>query len=172
MDFLAELLKIILPAVIVFLTAFYLIRFFLKSETEKRMIENKALVSKETTLLRLQAYERMILFLERINPSSMVMRMDKSNLSAADFQLQLLATVRTEFEHNLAQQLYISNETWQMVSNTKEEIIKQINLAKAKMSDNENATVLTKTIIANSVGVRALIVSTISMLKKEASQIF
>lgn len=172
MDFVTELLKITLPAVIVFLTAFYLIRFFLKNETEKRLIENKSMVSKETILLRLQAFERMILFLERINPSSMVMRTDKNNVSAANFQLQLLATIRSEFEHNLAQQLYVSNETWQLVVNTKEEIIKQINLAKGKMSDNENAMVLAKTIIANTNGVQSLIMATISMLKKEAARLF
>ncbi|MBT4968423.1 MAG: hypothetical protein HOM80_05400, partial [Bacteroidetes bacterium] len=124
MDFMLELLKIVLPAVIVFFTAFYLIKFFLKNETDKKYIENKALVNKETILLRLQAYERLVLFLERMSPSAMVMRMNKNNLSAADFHLQLLSTVRSEFEHNLAQQLYISNESWQMLVNAKEEVIK------------------------------------------------
>ena len=172
MDFISELLKICIPALIVFFTAFILIRLFLKNETEKRLIESKAQVTKETTMLRLQAYERMILFLERIDPSSMVMRMDKNKISASNFHLQLLATIRTEFEHNLAQQLYISNESWQKVINTKEEIIKQINLAKGKMKENNSALDLTKIIIANSTTVRALIISSISMLKKEASQLF
>ncbi|MBT3423592.1 MAG: hypothetical protein HOD63_12985 [Bacteroidetes bacterium] len=172
MDFMLELLKIVLPAVIVFFTAFYLIKFFLKNETDKKYIENKALVNKETILLRLQAYERLVLFLERMSPSAMVMRMNKNNLSAADFHLQLLSTVRSEFEHNLAQQLYISNESWQMLVNAKEEVIKQLNLAKEKMSDTETAVVLTKTIIANSNSVRSLLVATIAMLKKEAAQLF
>ena len=172
MDFMLELLKIVLPAVIVFFTAFYLIKFFLKNETDKKYIENKALLNKETILLRLQAYERLVLFLERMSPSAMVMRMNKNNLSAADFHLQLLSTVRSEFEHNLAQQLYISNESWQMLVNAKEEVIKQLNLAKEKMSDTETAVVLTKTIIANSNSVRSLLVATIAMLKKEAAQLF
>jgi hypothetical protein len=172
MDFLLELIKILLPAVIVFLTAYFLIKFFLTSEREKKIIENKALSKKETIMLRLQAYERMILFLERINPSSLVMRMNKNNLSAADLHIQLLTSIRSEFEHNLAQQLYISNESWQLVTNAKEEVVKQINMAKEKMSDTQTAVQLTKVIIANSAGVQQMISRSISLIKKEAAQLF
>ena len=172
MNYFFELLKILLPAVIVFLTAFYLMRYYLSNEREKRNMEMKSAATKETIMLRLQAYERMILFLERVNPSAMVMRMNKTNVDAANFQMQLLQTIRSEFEHNIAQQLYVSNEAWQMLKNTKEEVIRQINLAKEKVSDTETAVTLSKILIANSASVSGTISSAIILLKKEASQLF
>ncbi len=82
---------------------------------------------KDNTLpLRLQAYERLILYLERISPDSLVMRMSRSNLSVAQFQNELVTSVRTEFEHNLAQQTYISSQSWEKVKSARNSIIKLI----------------------------------------------
>jgi hypothetical protein len=80
--------------------------------------------SKTVTPIRLQAYERVALFLERINPNSLVMRMHKPGMSARQLQSDLLQIVRAEFEHNMAQQIYMSPAAWKAIRAAKEETIK------------------------------------------------
>ncbi|MDT8394321.1 MAG: hypothetical protein RQ761_10775 [Bacteroidales bacterium] len=134
-----EILKYILPSLVVFATAFYLIRTFLdhelKQSNEVKMDENR----KASLPLRFQAYERIILFLERINPANMVLRVNKAGLSKEVFQTELLQTVREEYEHNLAQQIYMSDKAWEMVKSAKEEVLSDINTAAAKMTEKNTA---------------------------------
>ncbi|NJO70124.1 MAG: hypothetical protein HC830_13340 [Bacteroidetes bacterium] len=89
------------------------------------MTENRKII----TPLRLQAYERVILFLERISPESLVMRVNSPNLTSRQFQTELLSSIRAEFEHNLSQQLYISPEGWEKVKNARGMTIQLINTA-------------------------------------------
>jgi hypothetical protein len=77
----------------------------------------------------LQAYERVILFLERITPESLIMRVSQSNMNSKQLQVEMLASVRAEFDHNLSQQLYLSNEAWEMVKNARSNTLKLINTA-------------------------------------------
>ncbi|MFY9307491.1 MAG: hypothetical protein WAQ28_00430 [Bacteroidia bacterium] len=146
MDQLFEILKLILPAGIVFLTTYYLVKNFLDQEKGKKAIDLKLANQAVLTPLRLQAYERMVLFLERINPSSMVMRANKA-VSAPILQAELLKIIRNEFEHNLSQQIYMSNKAWEAVLQAKEETIKIINVSAAKVSPNANGMELAQTIV-------------------------
>lgn len=66
--------------------------------------------------LRLQAAERMILFLERIKPQNLLTRINAVDLSPTELQQLILREVRTEFDHNAAQQLYLGKETWKKIS--------------------------------------------------------
>ena len=146
MDYLFELIKIILPAVIVFLTAYYLVKNFLDHESRKKSLDLKLANQTVITPIRLQAYERIILFLERINPNSMVMRLNKTG-GAATFQGELLKTIRSEFEHNLSQQIYMSSKSWEAVLQAKEETIKLINVASARVNADSGAMELAQAII-------------------------
>ena len=146
-DPLFEIVKIILPAGIVFLTTYYLVKNFLDHESRKKVLDLKLANQTILTPIRLQAYERVVLFLERINPSGMVMRVNK-NTSAAIFQGELLKTIRSEFEHNLSQQIYMSNKSWEAVTRAKEETIKLINVASSKVSNDATGMELAQTIIA------------------------
>lgn len=96
---------------------------------------------------RLQAYERIILFLERTQPENLVLRVLKNNNSARAFQAELAATVRNEYEHNLAQQIYISQTSWAMVKTATEETIRLVNVAGSKVSANDPATKLGEKIL-------------------------
>jgi len=167
-----ELLKILLPSVVVFLTAYYLFRIQLQSEKEKKVWEGKKSLQKETLILRLQAYERLLLLLERIKPLSIVMRLSNNNETALSFHRQVLATVRAEFEHNIAQQLYVSKEAWELVVSAKEEILKDLNLAKEKIKDDDSALFLVKLIITESDSQNKLVFSAIDFLKNEANTLF
>ncbi|MES2593288.1 MAG: hypothetical protein V4608_15500 [Bacteroidota bacterium] len=146
MDQTFELLKLILPAGIVFLTTYYFLKSFLNQENNKKALDIKLANQSVLTPLRLQAYERIVLFLERINPSGMVMRTNKG-MSAPMLQAELLKTVRTEFEHNLSQQIYMSSKAWEEVIKAKEETIKLINVASTRISPEANGMEFAQAII-------------------------
>ena len=88
---------------------------------------------------RVEAYQRIILFMERISPNSLVMRHFDAHQNAKSLQADLLGIIRNEFEHNIAQQIFISPQGWKMVKDSKEEIIKIINLASSQMEENGSA---------------------------------
>jgi hypothetical protein len=134
MEQFVEILKYILPSLVVFITVFYLFKLQLQSEEKRKILQLKQDSKNIITPLRLQAYERIILYLERINPSSIVVRLNNPALNVTQFQMMLLSTVRSEFDHNLSQQLYISSFGWSAIKNAKEEVVKLVNLAAAKVA--------------------------------------
>jgi len=141
-----EILKYILPSIVVFLTAYYILKTFLESEHKKFLVEIRLNNQKVITPIRLQAYERVSLFLERISPNGLVMRVHKSGMSSRMFQAELLKTIRSEFEHNLSQQIYISSPVWESIKTAKEETIKIINIASARVKDDASGLDLSKAI--------------------------
>jgi len=172
MDYLFEIVKIILPAAIVFLTAYYLVKNFLDHESRKKGLDLKLANQTLLTPIRLQAYERVVLFLERINPNSMVMRLNKAT-SAATFQGELLKTIRSEFEHNLSQQIYMSNKSWEAVVKGKEETIKLINIASSKVNADASGMELAQAVIAVSSQLTELPTKyAIDIIKKEIGKEF
>lgn len=123
-----EILKYTLPALIVFLTAYYLLtRYMLKEATEKT-IELKMSRDKEVVLLRLQAYERLALFLERINFAPVISRVRTPDMISNELQYAIVKNIREEFEHNLSQQIYVSSDAWNLIVQAKEEMMKTVNL--------------------------------------------
>lgn len=143
-----EILKYTLPALIVMLTAYLVINGFFKNESRKLDVQLRKEHTKETLLLRLQAYERLMIFLERISPANLLVRFDKQDMSAVEFQQILIASIRQEYEHNLSQQIYVSAEAWRLVNLAKDETIKVINLIAKANPKNASADELTKEIIS------------------------
>jgi hypothetical protein len=122
-DILLELLKYIVPAGMVLGTVALLLRENRqKAELKQRYAVFQGALS-QIVPLRLQAHERLLIFLERIKFESLVMRVDGRGKSAKIYQMELTAEIRTEFEHNIAQQLYIDRETWEAVIKAKEHTI-------------------------------------------------
>jgi len=167
-----EILKYVLPSLVVFGTAYYLIKFFFENEQKKRSIDIKLAGYKIITPIRLQAYERIVLFIERISPESLIMRLHKPELSALQFQTMLILAIREEIEHNLSQQVYISSNAWEMVKNTKEDMIKLINTAAAKLNDNAGSTDLSRKIFELSVGEKSITKPALEFIKNEIRQLF
>ena len=98
--------------------------------------------------LKVQAYERFLLFLERAQLPQLVKRVYAPGMEKGTFHLQLLQNVREEFEHNLAQQLYVSNSTWNAVVNAKEELVNQINTTFEQLKDEEDVSILAQSLVA------------------------
>ena len=95
----------------------------LEADLQRRAMENTKTVKGVVVPLRLQAYERMALFLERIEPNQLVLRIHNPGLSVPEEQNLLLTAIRSEFEHNLSQQIYISNEVWNQIYLAKEDTV-------------------------------------------------
>lgn len=146
MEDILDILKYILPSAIVFATAYYLIKSFLDNDYKKKSMELRMNNQKVITPIRLQAFERVSMLLERISPNTLVMRVHKTGMSARLLQAELLKAIRTEFEHNLSQQIYISTPVWESVKTAKEETIKIINIASARVKDESTGVDLSKAI--------------------------
>lgn len=131
----------------VFLAGYMALRILIKNETQRQKSELMFNTIKVTLPLRLQAYERLILLMERISPESIIIRVNKKGMLASDLQAALLGNIRAEWEHNLSQQLYVSNEAWEMVKNAKENIIKLINICSERVTPNESGFELSKKIL-------------------------
>ena len=142
-----ELLKYTIPALIVFLTTYLIIYKFLKNENQRRKVELMLNNQKLIIPIRIQAYERMVLYLERIAPQSLVIRTQKPNMTNLELQNTLLKTIRTEFEHNMAHQLYISNKAWEMIKAARENLVKSINQNAIQVKPEAPAIQLSKLIL-------------------------
>ena len=127
MEMFFDILKITIPALIVFLTAYLLLRNMLRNSQDKRRQEIVLQNSRTVVPIRLQAYERIVLFLERTSLESLVVRTNSPGMTAAELHSALLTTIRSEFEHNLSQQIYMSQQAWEVVKNAKSNTIKIIN---------------------------------------------
>lgn len=119
----------------------------LRHQRSFQQIEQQLVRNKITLPLRLQAYERCIVFLERISPDSLVVRVNKGEDTVASLQARLLSGIRSEFEHNISQQLYVSQETWVYVVNAKNNIVGLINSCSSRLHPDMRAIELSKLII-------------------------
>lgn len=173
MDDLIEIIKLTVPALVVFLTAFFLIKNFL--EAQQSQLEKQRIIEREKIVLpvQLQAYERMILFLERINPETLVFRLFDPSLSVGDFKNLLLKNIREEFDHNLSQQVYMSHEAWQLIRSAKEDVIRIINVAHSRLPENATLPDLVSGIFEEFIkSAEPTLQKATQFLKKEAQQKF
>jgi hypothetical protein len=144
-----EILKIVLPALIVFVTAYFLFRDMLENDQRRREFEFRVLHAKEMTPVKLQAYERLTLFLERISPESMLIRQSPHDLTVEQYHQILLTTIRQEYEHNLSQQIYISPVLWETIRGAKEKLITLINRSAEELDQKNQGYELGKKIFNN-----------------------
>ena len=170
-----EILKYILPSLVVLATAYYLLKqqnekelaLFEKEDKRERRKKNQDVLLP----IRLQAYERLIMFLERIHPHQLIIRNNNPALTSFQLQTLLIKSIRDEFEHNLSQQLYVSDDAWNKVINAKEECIKQINFAATKLNSDAKANELGGLIIQSFSSLSPNpIQDAIKMMKKEVQQ--
>lgn len=97
--------------------------------------------------LKLLAYERIILFVERMKPDSLIPRTLLPNLSAREYQRLLIQEIRKEYEYNLSQQLYLSENSWSIVTDFKNSIITLVNTASAEGESEQSSNELAKKIL-------------------------
>lgn len=148
METFLEILKFTIPSLITFGVAYLILSKFMEDQNQKRMYEFKQESHKLVTPIRLQAYERITLFLERVAPISLIPRLHKPGMSAKMLQQHMIKSIRSEYEHNIAQQIYVTPAIWKLVGQSKEELIRIVNIAATKVEPEADAITLTKTIYA------------------------
>lgn len=142
-----EIFKYSIPAICVLLATWLVMHRFYKSEAEKRLWELKRLSQKEISPIRMRAYERLTLLLERTTPEHMLIELNLSEMTPLQVQAHLMRTIRQEYDHNLSQQIYISNEVWDLIDNAKQQTIAFVNSIAQQMPPESNALDYAKTLI-------------------------
>ena len=134
-----DVLILLIPLAGMLLITYLLLQHFFNKqlkESEKELINQKA---KSYLPLKIQAYERAILFLERIDPNNLIIRRHKPTMNASKLHLEILKQIREEYNHNMSQQIYISPKSWAELIKGKEETIQIANTAFGQLKNDANA---------------------------------
>jgi hypothetical protein len=173
MNALIELGKILIPASIVLYAVYLIVRSFIQREIDLKKLEVRTRSIETILPARLQAYERMALFLERISPQNLLIRLNNSGYTARDFQKVLLDEIRNEYNHNVSQQVYMSEQVWDQVKNAKEDLVILINEASSRVTMESTSLDLSKKIFEMAMDKKVdPIGHALSELKKEIQQVF
>jgi len=162
-NFLMIAIAIVLPTLVVLIAVYLMLRYFsvqnekqfdflkanqdltrLKLESERKKDREKVLIP-----LRLQAYERMVLFLERINPPNLLTREMQAGMKVAQLQGLILKVLRDEYEHNMSQQLYVDEASWEQIKAAKEKIVQLVNSSASKFKSDEEGFKLANEILTS-----------------------
>ncbi len=127
MEIFGNILLAAVPSGIVLYGAYLLVKTFVDREHASAMGRLQLQNHELTMPLRIQAYERMALYLERITPNNLVARINQKDLNVGALHYLMVESVREEFNHNLAQQIYVSDEVWNMMVGAREEVIAMLN---------------------------------------------
>lgn len=144
--FFFEVLKYTLSGLFIFFTAYFVLKSHFDTYYNLKTLEYKTLVVKDVLPLKLQAYERMTLFVERINPSNLMLRLHQPGMSAKEMQNLVLAEVKAEYQHNISQQLYISADAWNIIKRVKDDTVGLINHSMGILSAEASAVELSKAV--------------------------
>lgn len=143
-----NLLMYSIPTVVTGVIAFYFFKEHTKNEDGRRRFLLKKDLQVHAMPLRLQAYERMVLFLERITPSKLLIRVSPTSENKELYEDLLIRTIQQEFEHNLSQQIYVSDKCWSILTTSKNATIQLIRkaslLEKTDSADKLREVVLTE----------------------------
>lgn len=163
----------IIPALAVFLVTFFVLRQYLDSDYQRRLLELRKDTSAQITPMKMQAYERMILFLERINPSSLLVRHTTIGMTATSLKNELVAAINEEYNHNIAQQLYLSPQSWKLIRIVKEQLLGIINQCYSQLDHGASGIDLSRAILDTMIRNEEIPTDkAIEFLKKEFKLIF
>lgn len=173
MHYLIIIILAIVPAGAVLAMAYFFLRKSGDREIRHLQMELKRDRQNYFLPMRVDAYQRAVLLMERIHPSSLIMRLHNPALPANMFQMELLKSIREEYDHNVSQQLFISAAAWEMVRNSKDETIKIINIAGNQMNATSTGTDYAAKVfeIVAEVGTLPTEI-TVDYLKKELQELF
>jgi hypothetical protein len=168
---LIELLSYTLPAVITGAVAYYFFDLHTKNEEGRRRYLLSKEVQKDALPIRLQAFERMTLYLERINPAKLLIRITPISEDKNDYENYVIAQIEQEFEHNLTQQIYMSDECWTIIVTAKNATIQMIR--KANFSDSvDNANKLREVILNDLMDKQSPSNAALAYIKNEVNLMF
>lgn len=160
----------ILPSIVTGAVAFYFFRMHTNNEEGRRRYLLHKDTQKSTLPIRLQAYERMALFLERISIPSLVVRVKPKSTDKSDYENLLVKSIENEFEHNLSQQIYLTDECWNVIKAAKSATIQAIR--SAGMSESDNSDKLREDILNKTMDKQSPSATALSFVKKEIGELW
>lgn len=134
-----EIVKITVPALVIFFTIQTLLKQYLESEYKTKMLDFKQNQNNTTIPLRLQAYERLSLFCERISIPNLVLRLRDEQMTASGLRLAMMVAIQKEFEHNITQQVYVSDQLWQILKIARDDALNIINMVYSNVDPEGDA---------------------------------
>ena len=161
----------IIPAVITGIIAFYFFKQFIRNEDNRRNFLLHKDQQKHALPIRLQAYERMALFLERITPAKLLIRINPKSSNKESYEALLIASIEQEFEHNLSQQIYLSDECWSIISASKNATIQLIRKA-SLLPKTDTANKLREVILTEMMEKKPPSDAALSYIKNEVSDLW
>ena len=166
-----DLLLFALPTLITGLIAYYFFKEHTKNEDGRR----RYLLHKDMQInampLRLQAYERMAIFLERITPSKLLIRVAPISSDKDTYESLLMTSIEQEFEHNLSQQIYISDDCWKIITAAKNATIQLIRKA-SLLEKTDTANKLREVVLTEMMEKHAPSDAALSFIKQEVSEMW
>jgi hypothetical protein len=165
------LLSYCIPALITGVIAFLFFKEHITNESNRRHFLIQRDLKKDSLPMRLQAYERLSLYLERIKPSKILIRVTPNSSNKEDYEALLIANIEQEFDHNLAQQIYVTDDCWSISTAAKNATIQMIRKA-ALSQEVDTADKLREFILKEMIDKRAPSNAALSFIKEEVSQIW
>ena len=169
-DGIFQLFAFLLPAVVTGAVAFYFFRLHTKNEEGRRRYLLHKESQKNAMPIRLQAYERLALFLERISIPSLVVRVAPKSADKAAYENLLIKNIENEFEHNLSQQIYMSDECWNIIKAAKNATIQSIR--RAGMSESDTADKLREDVLNETMDRQSPSATALAFVKKEINDLW
>ena len=145
--FLFDIIKYTFSGLLVFFAAWYFVKPLLMQNLNVQRLELKKAEHIHILPLRLQAYERTVLFLERINPSNLLVRLHVPGMSAIEMHKVVITEIRAEYQHNISQQIYVTEMSWAVVKRIKEQTIGIIGSAANALPAQASAIDLSKSVL-------------------------
>lgn len=144
MNLFLELLKFTIPALIVFFTAYFMLKMLLdeRQRIDRMLLQQDA--QKITLPLRLQAYERLTLLCDRVSLPNTLLRIRTPQMTVGELTGALLLSISQEFEHNTSQQLFVSETLWRIITLAREQTLLLITKAAEELDPKANAEELVK----------------------------
>ena len=142
-----EILKFTIPGLIVFATAYYLLKQFHTAQYELQSLETRSKYRQDAIPLKLQAYERLLIFCNRINIQNLILRLKTNGMAAGQLKNAMVVSVQKEYEHNMAQQLYTSQQLWEIITLAKNDTIAIIFEISKGIPDNALADELSNALL-------------------------
>jgi hypothetical protein len=146
---LMDVIKYAVAGLCVVALAYYLIRPHLDRAEKFQLLELRKAVANQTLPLKLQAYERIVLFVERVNPANMLIRLNANEYSAGELQSIVLAEIRNEYQHNVSQQIYVSANAWGIVRRVKDDTMSIVTNTIKGLPDDATGLELSRTILTH-----------------------
>jgi hypothetical protein len=147
LEIILEIIKYTIPGIVVCVVVYIILNNYVKKEEKLKMLELKMATGKDVIPIKLQAYERISLLLHRISADNLIPRVPGTGLTVKVYRSKLINNIKSEFEHNITQQVYVSSTVWNALLAYKNDLINVVNIQAAKLDDNENGFELSKAVL-------------------------